>query len=188
MGLQVVTPGETPVSLEEAKEHLRLDTADEDQLVMRLVRAATERAESFTSRQFCTATLRLTLDAFPICNAIEIPAPPLQSITSVQYYDAAGVLQTMPPSDYYVDETSSPGRLVLAGSQWPTTQARPAAVRIEYVAGYGEPEDVPAAIKSAILLDVGDGFAFRETNVVGTVTAEMKRTVEDLLRPFKVYY
>ena len=188
MGLQVVTPGELPVTLVEAKAHLRLDSADEDDLVMRLIRSATERAESFTGRTLCTAQLRLTLDGFPCGREIELPAPPLRSITSVKYFDVTGELQTLPPAAYHQDETTAPGLLVRAwGARWPATQRRPGAVRIDYEAGYGAPDDVPAGIKEGILLAVGDGYAFRETLVVGTVATELKQTVEDQLRPYRIY-
>lgn len=66
MPLQLVTPpaGE-PVSLAEAKQHLRVDGDDDDLLIGSLIAAARQAAETQTGRQLITARWKLVLDAFP---------------------------------------------------------------------------------------------------------------------------
>jgi len=66
MSLTIVTPpAEEPVTLTEAKNHLRVDLSDDDSLISALIVAAREHAEAITRRAFITQTLKLSLDAFP---------------------------------------------------------------------------------------------------------------------------
>lgn len=53
---QTVAPAEEPVTLAEAKAHLRVSGTDEDAYIDALVKAARGRAESLTRRQLITAT------------------------------------------------------------------------------------------------------------------------------------
>ena len=55
MPLQLVTPpAEEPVSLAEARLHLRVDFTDDDALITSLIAAARQAAETLTGRQFVT--------------------------------------------------------------------------------------------------------------------------------------
>lgn len=150
-----------PVSLAEAKLHLRVDHADEDALITRLIKVARVAAEDRTERSLITTTWQITLDAFP--DAIALPMPPLLSVTSLQYIDLAGVLRTLSPADYIVDTASQPGYVVPGVDKaWPDTQARINAVTVTYTAGYGATAaDVPAPITQWILLAIGDMYANR---------------------------
>ncbi len=132
----IIAPAVEPVTLAEAKLHLRVDHSDEDALISSLISAARRYAETFTGRQIITATWELTLDAFPWI--IEPPHPLLQSITSIVYVDVDGVSQTLDASIYQVDITSTPGRVKPAfGEVWPGTRSQFNAVTVTYVAGYG---------------------------------------------------
>lgn len=184
---QTVAPASEPVSLAEAKAHLRVDGTDEDTLISSLLAAAREYAETFTRRQLVTATWRLSLDAFPCEPCITLPNARLQSVTSITYYDADNALQTIDSGDYYVDAENEPGRIVLSpAAGWPTTYDRPNAVQITFVAGYGDAADVPEGIKAAIKLWLGDAFENRGSIIVGTVSSQIELTVDRLLWPYRV--
>lgn len=168
MGLVQTTPpaaGTTPLSLAEAKQQLALAPSESghDQLVTRLVAAATEQAEQWTGRALLTQTWRLTLDRFPL-GEIRLPRPPLQSITTVQYIDEDGATQTLDESLYQVTSDAEPARLAPAyGESWPATRCQPEAVLVTYVAGYGAAGSaVPAPIRHAIHMLVGHWFANRQ--------------------------
>lgn len=172
--VQTVTPpAGLPVTLEEAKLHLRLplefpaeQQTVEDELIRRLIAAATQDAELYQGRAYITRTLRLNLDRFPAGNGpIYLPFPPVKQVLSVEYTDAAGQQHTLPATDYVADLAAAPARLVPAPDKgWPLTSLRPVAgVTVTYVAGYGEdPQDVPENIRSAILLLVGHLYEHRE--------------------------
>lgn len=166
--IEVVTdPAAEPVSVAEAKQHLRVDIDDDDALIASYVTAARQWCESFLRRALVTQTLRYTLDEWPDRDYIVLPRPPLQSITSLVYIDDDGNTDTVASATYHADTARS--RLYLANDyDWPTETLRSvAAVQVTYVAGYGGPEDVPQVIKSAILLALGDLYEMRENTVVG---------------------
>ena len=185
-GVTVVTaPTVEPISLAEAKQHLRFEATVEDALISALIVAARKHCETATRRAFVTQTLRLTRDTFPTwkeCYQFRLPQPPLQSVTNIQYIDSDGDTQTVSASDYVVDATSLPGRIGLAdGAEWPTDVIEQiGAVKVNYVAGYGLAASVPETIKQAMLLLIGHWFVNREA--VGNVGGSVAMAVDSLLR------
>lgn len=185
--LVVVTPPAAwPVSVAEARQHLRVDVPDEDQLLQRLIEAATQWCEEQCARRFLSATLRWRLDRFP--GVIELPRAPVLSVSSLQYLDGAGVLQTLAAAAYQVDLEDEPARIAPApGTEWPSTQLDAlAAVRVEFVAGYGASSAaVPQGIREAVLVRVGDLYANRESVVTGTISSEIQSMAAlQLLGPY----
>ena len=161
--LKTITgPATEPISLVDAKAHCHAGD-DEDTLIQIYIAAAREHAEFVTGRRFITQTVEKVLDAFPSQN-IELPGSPIQSITSVKYLEAvAGAETTMPGSDYVLDKDSEPGWLIPAyGTSWPATYATALAVRVRYVAGWASAAEVPANIRYALLLGVGEAYQNRE--------------------------
>jgi uncharacterized phiE125 gp8 family phage protein len=179
--LSVVTePTSEPLTEKEAREHLRFAGDYETDLILALVAAARRYCETYTGRAFITQTLRLTLDCFP-ANEILLPRPPLASVTNIQYTDSDGDTQTVDSSTYVVDAAAVPGRIALAyGEQWPTDAIEQiAAVRINYVAGYGDAADVPQTIKHAMRLLIEHWFIHRAA--VDNVGKEVAFAVKALL-------
>lgn len=167
-GLTTYTaPATEPVTLTELQTHLRVTVNEESELITSLGKAARETVERLTGRSLITQTLRLTLDEFPDWE-IRLPRPPLVSVTSITYVDAAGTTQTLSASLYRVDTYSEPGRIEPAyGEVWPSAREVAGAVNVLYVAGYGAAAAVPYNLKLAIKLLVGHWFANREQVVVG---------------------
>lgn len=178
MGLIRVTPATAElVTLADAKAHLRVDEdlTDEDDLVTTLRDAAIDLVESYLHRALLQQTWRLTLDAFPECDRfVRLPRPNLLAVTAVGYVDADGAPQTMAPADYVADAATLPGELALAyGASWPVARCQRNAVTITFTAGYGSAAAaVPKAIIAAVLLVLGDLYANREGQIVGTIVAE----------------
>ncbi len=187
MPVNVITPpDDEPFTLEEAKEHLRVTSTHEDNLISGQIATAREEAEGYTRRSLLTQTLELTLDRFP--RLIEVPRPPLQSVTSIIYIDTAGASQTLDGSLYDVDVDSTPGRIAPSyGNSWPVTRAVMNAVRVRYVAGYGATsESIPGSIRSAMLLFIGELFARREENIIGTSVAPLPMGSKQLLASYRL--
>lgn len=192
MSLTIVTPpAEEPVTLTEAKNHLRVDLSDDDSLISALIVAAREHAEAITRRAFITQTLKLSLDAFPANNGpIYVPMPPLQSVNSLKYFDTDGMEQTLTEgTDFLVDNESEPGRITPApDTGWPATQNRPNAVSVEFVAGFGDASKVPQGIKQAILLMVGHWYENREAvTMQGNNAGELPMAVDSLLMMHRIW-
>lgn len=186
MKLTTVTPpaGE-PVTLAEAKDHLRVTSDDEDTLIRSLITAARQRMELATWRAFMTQTLRLTLDCWPGCGRIELPRPPLQSVTSVQYTLEDESVNTFAASNYITDTDSEPGQVALktTSTSWPSATLQAVnGIQVTYVAGYGDAEDVPQVLRQGILLIVGHYYENREDVVVGSgLTASRLPDASDLI-------
>lgn len=185
-------PAVEPVSLAEAKEHLRVDISDDDDLIEGYITAAREYMEGATRRAFITQTWRLSLDAWPQSDEIQIPKPPLQSICSIVYYDADGISTTWDAANYIVDTDSEPGRVALAyGQFWPGVTLRPInAIQITYTAGYGDAaSDVPQWVKQAIKLLIGHWYENRETVIVGAgiVSRQIELAIESLIWMDRVF-
>ena len=82
--------------------------------IQRLIQAATAKAEELCWRQLITATWVAKCDRWP-ATELWLPKPPLQSVNSIQYVDAAGDTQTLDTSVYDVDAEHA--KLVNAGLQ-----------------------------------------------------------------------
>lgn len=183
----VTPPAATPVSLEDAKAHLRVDHSDQDSLITALIEAATGHIEDMTGRVFITQTWEMALDAFPE-SEVPLSPVPVQSIESVMYDDVDGYEATIAPDSYDVDTLGTTAWLYAAGVDgWPTALDTYNAVRIRYVAGYGdEPESVPAAIRHAIKLLVGHWYANAEL-VTDKQGAPLPFGVDALVKPYRIF-
>jgi uncharacterized phiE125 gp8 family phage protein len=185
MSLILITPpAAEPVTLAEAKAHLKLDTDDDDALVTSLIAAARARTEWHTGRALVTQSWVYNLDVWPHGGLVEVPLPPLASVTSVTVYaedDSATVLDA---SHYRVDTASAPGRLALKNALSPpvVTLRGIDGVAIRFTAGYGGAADVPESIRQAILVTVADLYANR-----GDDDALVGARAQSLLAPYRIF-
>lgn len=175
-----------PVTVAEIKNHLRVTENDEDILIAGLITAARKIVEQYTRRALITQTFRLYLDEFPDSDLIELPYPPLISVSSVTYTDPDGVSRTLSPLLYQVDNRSTPGRILLSSDgAWPSTDDNVNAVTIEYLAGYGATgAAVPSPIRLAITHLVSHWFENREPYTT-TQLQTVPHTFELILMPYR---
>src|SRR5262249_3097068 len=125
----------------------KIELNDDNAIIDSLVTAARDYCERFCGRAFLTQTLKWTMDSFgpdpleserffafapPLSMVHRFPRSPVQSVSSVQYLDTAGTLQTLSSSLYRTDLITEPARIVpIWGQVWPITQPyTPQAVRI----------------------------------------------------------
>ena len=181
MGLtQTTAPAALPVSVGEAKQHSRVSYTQEDNVVERMIEAATTYCQDCTGRAFMRATYTQTQNNFT--SPITIQRPPLSSVTSVTYIDTAGSVQTLAASSYTVVIDVEPGYIIEAfQNSWPATRDVHNAVSVLYLAGYDNVESIPSGYKQAILLLVDHWINERSPVVVGTVSNEVQLTIESLL-------
>ncbi len=209
--LKLITAAtEDPVDLTGAKAHLRVSTSGEDALISALIAAATKVCEDLTGRAFVSQPWDLWMDRFPSSSKgsddwwdgtregyipsilgcpgqIELPIAPLVSVTSITTYDLADAATVFSSSGYFVDTMSEPPRIALkSGYSWPTSLRGINAIAIRCVFGYGTSDDVPQAIKQAILMLISHWFENRETVVVGTITKDIEFGVAAILGPYMI--
>lgn len=159
----VSAPAATPISATEAKAHLRVDHSDEDTLISSLIDAAVAYldARGVLGRAMVTQSWAEWVSNAP--GHVRLTVGPFQSLTSVEYYDTDNALQTATLGNF---ETWLDGDFVRvkpkSGQSWPNAYSRPDAIKITYVAGFGDAgSDVPQGIRQALLLLVGHWYENR---------------------------
>lgn len=156
-------PASEPVTLVEAKLHLRIDHTFEDAYITQLIQEAREFAEGLTGRRFITQTLLFKMDYFSDWEIVLPEAVPLASVTSVKYYDTDGVLQTLSTDAYRVN-LSRHSIEPAYGYSWPSVYTESESVEIRYVVGSAA-SSVPAHVKRGMLLLIGHWYTNREADV-----------------------
>lgn len=180
----ITAPAAEPVTLTEAKSHLRVDFTDDDTLITSLIIAARQHAETITQRALVTQTWKLTLDAFPGPTLMGVPPgtpfslppsailldkSPVTAITNFTYTAMDGSTQTLASgTDYVADFSSEPARLTPPfGKIWPVPLPQIGAVQVTFTAGFGADSTfIPEAIRRWMLIRVGTMYANREEVVV----------------------
>jgi len=188
MGLRLITPPAIePVTLQEAKDHLRITTSDNDAKITMAIKQARQYVEKFLSRALIDQTWDYYLDAFPTDGDIKMPMPPLISVESVQYYDTQGNIHAIDPDSYYVDNASDPGWIVAQGGFiWPSSLNAVNSVVVRFHAGYVTADSppapaVPTEINQAILLTLGMFYEYREGVVITQTALPLPLGVQELL-------
>lgn len=180
-------PALEPFTVAEAKAQIRSVSAQEDALIQGYIKAARQAAEDYLGRGLLTQSWTLSLSDF--VDVIPLPmAAPLQSVTSVKYYDVNGTQQTLATTVYTVDTTSRPGRIALAAGQvWPTLQSLRTVnrVQIEYVVGWTSRDLIPEAIRQGMRVYIGNMDADRDGMETGT---EQARRVAQSFWSDRVFY
>lgn len=192
MGVRLIEPPQKePVSLEEAKRHLRVEHQEDDDYIEGLITAAREAAEMETGAALVVSTWEHILDGFPVATAhnprraIELHKHPVQSVESLEYLDTDGQTQSLSLSEdcqVVVEGELGLGYVYPAyGYTWPQAQGSPGSVRVQFKAGWpldaDEAPTTPQAIKQWILLGVGALYENREAVYTG-------RYVHDALKGF----
>lgn len=147
------------VTLEQAKKHCEVgqdDTTHDDQLTL-LIDVATDQFENDCDICLLTQTHRVYLEYWTD-DEIYLPKRPIQSITSIKYYDDSNTQRTLSTDIYSLNAPERSIELKL-NQVWPSVVTdRWDGVEVTYVCGYTAADLVPASARHAILLLVGYYF------------------------------
>jgi uncharacterized phiE125 gp8 family phage protein len=176
-----------PVSLAEAKAHLRIETPYEDPLILSLILAARLYIERSLNIALITQGWSLVLDEWPACGMIEFLLYPVQSVTSVSIASASGVFNPVASQAYEADVKSVPARLApRAGAALPKPGLRLNGIEIAFTAGYGSmPQAVPEPLRQAMLQLVAHWYEVREPVCLTQDRLEAPLAVSALLHPYR---
>jgi uncharacterized phiE125 gp8 family phage protein len=194
MPLKLITPPVClPLHVNDVRQHIKQDIFDDDNLINIYLGAAVEFAQMRTQRQLVSARYQYVLDSFPgpslmgvplgapfgtPAHAIQIPRTPLIQVVSVQYTAMDGITQTMPTTDYTVDQSCDPPRITpVFGKIWPITLPQIGAVRVTFDAGYVATFSADATADTIIIdgyktLVIGDSV--RLSNSGGALPSPLK--------------
>jgi uncharacterized phiE125 gp8 family phage protein len=159
----VTPPAAEPVSLAEAKAHLRLAHADEDALIGSLIASARRVAEARTGLCLINQVWIQFRDAWPADGVIALGLAPLRAVEELAVFGEDDQKAVIEPAHYVTDFASRPARLMLRGSrQWPRPGRRLNGIGIRLAAGYGAaPESVPQPLRQAVLMLVAHWYHHR---------------------------
>jgi uncharacterized phiE125 gp8 family phage protein len=205
-------PAIEPVTATQCKAEARIattETAHDDWFTLNIA-AARQAVERYLQRALITQTWVYTIDYVPDVadyddwkiatgwplslpapganDYIALPYPPLQSVTSIVYYDPANEDHTYDSDNYHVTTSGAggvtKGRVALnIGSTWPSSLRSRDAIMITYVAGYGlTAATVPEAIRVAITRVVTHMFEHRGDEPDAAIAAVAK----SMLSPYRI--
>lgn len=179
----VTGPVNEPITVSDAKKHMRIEHNDDDAFIASLINVAI----SFTDvtgalgKAMISQTWAEHVGANP--STVYLSLGPVQSVSAIKYYDVDNALQTATLSDFHL--IGQPGRYLIypkAGKSWPTTFSRDDAIRIEYLIGYGDNStDVPNTVRHALLMLVAHYYENRENELIGTISKTLPFGYDDLI-------
>jgi len=198
----VVTSAQTePLTLEQATEHVRIDSTDDLAYLNSLVSVAREYVDSVTGKVSVQTTFKVVAPSWhalingydelihiPQRNLYSIPIfrAPLVSVTSVKYYPPdTETLTTVSASDYRVITLTEIGFVQFKETP-PEHEDRPDAVQIEFVAGYSDSSNTPAVLAHAQKMLVSHLYDMRAPIVNGSVSAEIPYSLKAMLENQKI--
>lgn len=178
-------PSIEPITADDVKLYARIDGSSEDTLIESFITAVRKTTEAYLGRALISQTITASLDVFGYFNrvyslgidpysgcdfwrygsqVIELPRPPLISVTEVRTVDEDGTETTYSSDNYYIRTVPEPGQLVIKFEKTPpiNTERYYGGYEIEFVAGYGTAvTDVPENIKLGMLMWVADVYENR---------------------------
>ena len=158
--IRTVDPVAEPVTLAEAKAHLRIDHGDDDDLLAGLVRAARQEVERSTGMALLAQSWRLVLDDWPQNGCVLVRIHPLREVQSITAFGSEGEGSVIDPDTYQVDAVSRPARIHFTAPVAPLRAMN--GLEIDFTAGFGEAgTDVPDLLRRAILLLAAHWYEFR---------------------------
>lgn len=180
-------PAVEPITLGEAKAHLRIDGSAEDALIQSLVITSRLHIEAALSLALVTQSWRHLRDCWPRGRTLNLPLRPVQTIAAVRVHAEDATAETLAPDTTLLDGHGSPARLVWRGSVPPPRPGQVAnGLEIDFVAGFGDTAaDVPAPIRHALLLLVAHWYEHREPVEIGSASTAIPHQVSDLLMPYR---
>ena len=150
---RTIAPVGEPLSLEQVKLHLRLDTDEDDALIQALIAVAREQAEYLTGQRLMAQTW----------------------VLEVRAGERVALAEVLP-----VQDLQSPASYVLDG-HWPPSLTTQEDAQITVQCGFGTADDVPPSIKQWMLLRIATWYEQREAVMAGGTPVLVRSVVDELL-------
>lgn len=179
-------PAAEPVTVAEAKAHLRIDHNAEDVLIGSLILTSRLHIEAALGIALIAQGWRLLLDRWPRGTQLRVPLRPLIGVSEIRVRAADGGASVMPAGDYAVDAASVEPRIVRIAAAWPEPGRIAHGIEIDFTAGFGVAAgDVPAPIRQAVLLLVAHWYEHRDPIEIGSEATVIPHGISELLTPWR---
>lgn len=125
-----------PLTLQEAKDHLRVVDGFDDSTIVALIQAAANTVQNYTWRPLVEQQWQLLVDYEEalVKDEFILTKTPVLSISKVEYYNANNTLTELPTTDYQTDVTGDPARVKII--KRPTVYNRYNTLIITFTCGY----------------------------------------------------
>lgn len=176
---QTIYAQSTLLTLQEAKDHLRVDVEDDDSLIMDCVRSATDFVQKYTNQLFLSGQYCIYLDEKEWENhkAVEVWLYPIISINSIKYINTSGEETTLDSANYTTDVVSYPARIMLLNKP-AVKQNTFNQFRIYVTAGFIDKYKINPEIIGWVKIMVGFFYEIRQSEYTGVITSKINLTVE----------
>lgn len=166
----LVEPASEPITLAQAKNYLRVDFDDDNDLITALIISARLRLEKYAGIAISPRTLQAVayVDEF-----IELPYAPLNNITLVEYWDGSGWV-AMGLGDYYILGTTYKKIYMVANNRM--------EYRFTYTCGY---TSIPQPMITALYKLIADLYDYRESSVEDSQPNSNITSAYELIKPYK---
>lgn len=182
----VVKPAGELITLAKLRARLRITVDAEDELLADYLKGAIARIDgpSGIGYALLEQSWRKSMDCFPSC--ILLPGAPIKSVTAITYIDVNGDEQTVDPADYHVDLDSEPVRIEPSfGKSWPASRDMHGAVKVDYVLGESDPDDVAPDLIDAVCLLVGHRYENREAAAIGVSVQALPLSFDSIVAEYR---
>ena len=212
--VQTSAPACEPITLDEAKSHLRIETSDEDALIQSLILTSRLHIEVALGIALITQQWSCFFDRWPaalsarntpmqpvgavysvpdstarhyaLTDVMALPLSPIKSVDAVRVYAQDGTFVTLPLNGFTFDLISRNPRVIRnQETTTPTPGRRLNGIEIAVTCGFGaQPSDIPAPIRQALLLLVAHWYEHRDPGEIGTPEARVPAAISSLLCPY----
>ena len=177
-------PATEPITVPQAKVHLRIDDNDNDASIGVMIQSARSGVEAFLKSAIMPTVYQLKLDCFP--GEIEFPIGPVTTADgfAINYANDAGADTVLNSSLYQIALGEYAVVRPSFGNTWPVTRTQLDAVTVEFKAGYDDATKIPPAIIGALYMWLGDLFENRESTAMDGSALPLPTGIRNLLMPF----
>jgi len=179
-------PAVEPVTVDEAKAHLRIDHGDEDVLLGSLIATSRLHIEAALDLALITQSWSWRLDAWPDTTVVPLPMRPVQSIEAVRVRASDGSVELLTSEQFILDDATLRPRLLSASGAFPRPGVPALGIEVAFTAGFGSTAgEVPPPIRQALLMLVAHWYENRESVELGGASTRIPDTVSSLLAPYR---
>ena len=180
-------PAVEPITLSEAKQFLRVEHDDDDDIIAALIAGSRIQVETQTRRALITQSWRLTRDVWPAAGWVALLPVPVNTLDAVRVSRSDGTTLALDLAGFALDKSDAPARLSFVHGVPPAPERRAAGIEIDITCGYGDAgANVPEPLRHAIRLLVAHWYENRGIVAAGGEVAVLPQSVAALIAPYRV--